>query len=41
MAIPPTVPVPPETLAEQPIAIDFGKLVLAVPQFGSEIAISH
>ena len=38
-AIPPTVPVPPETLAEQPIAIDFGKLVLAVPQFGSEIAI--
>jgi len=38
-AIPPTIPVPPETLAEQPIAIEFGKLVLAEPQLGSEIAI--
>ena len=34
-AIPPTIPVPPETLAEQPIAIEFGKLVLAEPQFVS------
>ena len=38
-AIPPTVPVPPETLAEQPIAIEFCKLVLAGSQFRSEIAI--